>query len=84
MPTPRRETLEQIKVLLRRDLKLGPDIPIRLELDIRIHVVEPPSSGPGSRPQAAEKEADPERKQRLLVVARELGSAAKATAANPG
>jgi 3-hydroxyacyl-[acyl-carrier-protein] dehydratase len=28
MPTPRPETLEQIKVLLRRDLKLGPDIPI--------------------------------------------------------
>lgn len=28
MPTPRPETLEQMKVLLRRDLKLGPDIPI--------------------------------------------------------
>jgi 3-hydroxyacyl-[acyl-carrier-protein] dehydratase len=28
MPDPRPETLEQIKVLLRRDLKLGPDIPI--------------------------------------------------------
>jgi 3-hydroxyacyl-[acyl-carrier-protein] dehydratase len=28
MPTPRPQTLEQIKVLLRRDLKLGPDIPI--------------------------------------------------------
>lgn len=28
MPTARPQTLEQIKVLLRRDLKLGPDIPI--------------------------------------------------------
>jgi 3-hydroxyacyl-[acyl-carrier-protein] dehydratase len=28
MATPRPETLDQIKLLLRRDLKLGPDIPI--------------------------------------------------------
>lgn len=28
MPSPRPQTLEQIKLLLRRDLKLGPDIPI--------------------------------------------------------
>jgi 3-hydroxyacyl-[acyl-carrier-protein] dehydratase len=28
MATPKPETLEQIKLLLRRDLKLGPDIPI--------------------------------------------------------
>src|SRR3954454_17785573 len=28
MSSPSRETLDQIKVLLRRDLKLGPDIPI--------------------------------------------------------
>src|SRR5690348_4845380 len=28
MATPQPQTLEQIKVLLRRDLKLGPDIPI--------------------------------------------------------
>lgn len=58
------------------------DIPIRFELDIRIHVIEPPSGGPGDRPQAVEKEADPERRRRLLAVARELGGAAKSIAIN--
>ncbi len=58
------------------------DIPIRFELDIRIHVIEPPSGGPGDQPQAVEKEADPERKRRLLAVARELGGAAKSITIN--
>ncbi len=58
------------------------DIPIRFELDIRIHVIEPPSGGPGDRPQAVEKEADPEQKRRLLAVARQLGGAAKSIIIN--
>ena len=58
------------------------DIPIRFELDIRIQVIEPPSGGPGDRPQAIGKEADPERKRRLLAVARELSGAAKSIAIN--
>jgi hypothetical protein len=59
-----------------------PGIPIRVELDIRIHVIEPPGRGPGGQPQAAGKEAAPDRKRRLLAVARELGSAAKSITIN--
>jgi hypothetical protein len=77
-------TIRRAELANARDRRnaFEPDIPIRFELDIRIHVIEPPGGGPGDRPQAVEKEADPERKRRLLAVARELGGAAKSIVIN--